>query len=540
MEQTYKLTFKIVKRKDIYSFLEARFRDGYQMKVDIKTETNAKLRKAENSYEYRQYCKCTVLHKEILNKIKNLSKKEKQSYKPTLDLIFKERCYWWNLAKARVGFVGKRHNYKGTNSNKKWVQKNKTGIDSLCRQKMVAINQTSFDKQEKLMLALKIKNIRIPHPYERDFNTFYFQRDNKSIVINKDKKEVRVGAGKKSFWLPIKFTKPLDEERYNHMCQNCKIVETSVKRRLGSNLKYEYYMVLTVKGEKLLSPKLNKIDKKHCLQARVGLDLGVSTLAVVNQYGDQKLFDLDFGIEKYENQIKELERELDRLRRLHNPDNYKEDGTIKKGKRGKKHWHYSNRMIKMQKRRKYLFQVMTETKRFYQRKLSNIIMGYGTDFYVEGNNVEEWKRRTDEAWKKNGRKKKFGLSVQRFSPASMISNIEQKCIDLERGFQKVDEYELKSSQYNHVTREYRKKDLSERSFIVGGNLVHRDLYSGYLLANLIKKGTKNTSFMYDDENIEYNFDLFLEQHEKEKVRLKNNNSTFDFNKMELILLESME
>ena len=47
----------------------------------------------------------------------------------------------------------------------------------------------------------------------------------------------------------------------------------------------------------------------------------------------------------------------------------------------------------------------------------------------------------------------------------------------------VDKYNYRASQYNHITNEYIKPKLSDRTKKIWENLIQRDLYSAYLLLN---------------------------------------------------------
>ena len=64
----------------------------------------------------------------------------------------------------------------------------------------------------------------------------------------------------------------------------------------------------------------------------VGLDLGPSTIAVVCET-NVRLIPFAEEVEDYQPKIRRLQRKLDRQRRANNPDNYNDDGTVKKGAR---------------------------------------------------------------------------------------------------------------------------------------------------------------------------------------------------------------
>lgn len=75
----------------------------------------------------------------------------------------------------------------------------------------------------------------------------------------------------------------------------------------------------------------------------VGVDLGIKYLAVTS---DGQLFDNPKAFEKAQKKLRRLQRKLDRQRRVNNPNNYNEDGTVKKGATG---WRKSNAMLKTER-----------------------------------------------------------------------------------------------------------------------------------------------------------------------------------------------
>lgn len=60
----------------------------------------------------------------------------------------------------------------------------------------------------------------------------------------------------------------------------------------------------------------------------VGVDLGIKYLAVTS---DGEVFDNPKALQKAQRKLRRLQRKLDRQRRANNPDNYNEDGTVKRG-----------------------------------------------------------------------------------------------------------------------------------------------------------------------------------------------------------------
>ena len=74
---------------------------------------------------------------------------------------------------------------------------------------------------------------------------------------------------------------------------------------------------------------------------------------------------------------------------------------------------------------------------------------------------------------------------------------------------RVDTISFRASQYDHVSDEYQKKPLSQRSVAVGGHLVQRDLYSAFLLKN------SSLDLSHADRTLcEKDFETFLVLHDQ--------------------------
>ena len=94
--------------------------------------------------------------------------------------------------------------------------------------------------------------------------------------------------------------------------------------------KYKYYVQIVFKGNPPIKLIAETGEIKHYLgTGDVGLDIGTRTIAISSQ-SDVKILELADRIQNIEDQKKKLLRKIDRSRRATNPENYNEDGTIKK------------------------------------------------------------------------------------------------------------------------------------------------------------------------------------------------------------------
>lgn len=131
--------------------------------------------------------------------------------------------------------------------------------------------------------------------------------------------------------LSVKLPNNKDSDHWNYetrcLCDPTKYCRI-VRKKFSSG--WHYYVQLIQEG---IPPQ------KHARGiGRIGIDIGASTVATVSETACH-LDVLGDSVETKEKEIRRLQRKMDRSRRATNPQNYKEDGTIKKGK---KRWTYSH------------------------------------------------------------------------------------------------------------------------------------------------------------------------------------------------------
>ena len=119
--------------------------------------------------------------------------------------------------------------------------------------------------------------------------------------------------------------------------------------------------------------------------------------------------------------------------------------------------------------------------------LANDIIAMGNDIYVETMNFKALQKRKNETTRsKTGkfhRKGRFGRSIRSHAPATLISIIDRKLSYQGIEIHKVNTQTFRASQYNHVTDDYVKKKLGNRSVLISDIKIQRDLYSAFLLMN---------------------------------------------------------
>lgn len=251
---------------------------------------------------------------------------------------------------------------------------------------------------------------------------------------------------------------------------------------------------------------------------RVGIDIGVSTVAIVAESG-VSLRVLGAPTTKAEDKlIKCLKHKLDRSRRQTNPGNYNLDGTIKRGV--KLNWIRSNRYTKTLMALKEAARLRATHLKMSHNQLANEVVALGNEAFVEKMNFAGLKKRVKKTTKnkKTGKfnsKKRFGKSINNNAPAMLVEIIKRKLGYQKQILQKINTKTFKASQYNHVTDRCTKKKLSQRWNYINGLPIQRDLYSAFLIMN------SEPLLQYSDRNLcMATYDNFRTLHGYEITRLK--------------------
>lgn len=250
-----------------------------------------------------------------------------------------------------------------------------------------------------------------------------------------------------------------------------------------------------------------------------GIDIGASTIAVVNNT-ETKLIELAPNCKENEHKIKVLTRKMTRSRRITNPNNYNQDGTISSGKH---QWYKSKNYIKLQNKLKDEYRKLSVKRRQSHERLANEIISKGTDIRVENMNYRALQKRSKiTTHKKDGRtnsKKRYGKAIRNRAPSMLLSIIDRKLKYKNLELKKINIFKVKASQYNPIDGSYTQKELKERMIQLEEKIiVQRDLLSAYIIAHTNDDlETINTTTSYDD------FTLFKQLQDQEIQRLRNAN-----------------
>ncbi|WP_342433345.1 hypothetical protein [Neobacillus sp. FSL H8-0543] len=226
-------------------------------------------------------------------------------------------------------------------------------------------------------------------------------------------------------------------------------------------------------------------------------------------------------VEHVQREIRRLNRKLDRSKRATNPLNFDEAGRIRKGK---KQWKFSNSYKRLKAKLKELYRKLALYRKFSHQYEANRMVMLGDTFYIEEMNFKALQKhaKKTEVSKKTGKfkkKKRFGKTIARRSPAAFVSILSKKVTALGGTFIKVKTSSFKASQYDHKEDKYKKKELKERWHLFeDGTKVQRDLYSAFLLMNSDMLGLKTNR-----ASCFHTFESFFNYQEEEIKKIENKN-----------------
>ena len=315
-------------------------------------------------------------------------------------------------------------------------------------------------------------------------------------------------------WNGLKIPVIVDYDNYyEYQAMQSDICYCRIVRKFIRN-KYKFYVQIVFKGNPPIKVDTETGEIRHYIgNGDVGVDIGTSTIAISSQ-SDVKILELADTVQNIENQKQKLLRKMDRSRRSTNPNNYNEDGTIKKQGNKKVTWDKSNHYIKYQNQLKELYRKQADIRKYQHECLANYIISLGNKVYVEKMNFSGLGKRAKNI-EKNAkgrfkRKKRFGKSLANKAPSMLLTIIDRKLKYFGEELIEINTYEAKASQFNHFDETYTKKSLSQRWNDFNGLKIQRDMYSAFLIMNInndlksfnINKCNKRFENFYRLHNIE--------------------------------------
>lgn len=262
--------------------------------------------------------------------------------------------------------------------------------------------------------------------------------------------------------------------------------------------KTRVYIHITIEG--ISKPKYNKNGTRRHQYGKgfIGCDIGPQSIAYTSkeEVGLKNLAERGTSIKGREQKEARILRKMDRSRRAMNPENYNDDGTIRKGK---KTWKRSNRYKKLQSQYRNICRIAAENRRLAINEEVNHMRALGNVFITEPKNAKKLQKRsknterqdkpsviqksdgTEQLVYKYKRKKRHGKSIKNRCPGYFQAQAKAK-FERTGGVYIEVPATYRASQYDHTCNKYIKKALSQRMYeLADGTRVQRDWYSSFLM-----------------------------------------------------------
>ena len=483
---SFAMEFELIAGNQEINFLEKRFNVGSNIYNLCLEHCIKQLNKLKRDKEYRKSVKA----------LKTVNRKLKMKNLPQVEIK--------RLKDIKISCTDKikelEKEYQFTeNDIQKYAKVPREFIGKILNSSIVQnIASTAFDAVKKIRYR-KAKKVKFKKKGEISLEG----KNNRTGFIF-DIKTMKLKLGKKLFCN----LKTLDERQKNCFKNRIKFCRV-LKRYIRG--KKRYFLQIVFEGIPETDFQIG--------EGEVGLDIGTSTVAISSD-NEVKLLKLS-ETKQEARKIRILQRSLDRKRRMANPDNYDENGKVKKKS---EEWKLSKNYFRELNKLKEIYRKKRVKDNQHKNILVKLILSQGDAVKTEKTSVNSWKSKSKKTAinKSNGKnisKKRFGKSVNNNAPGTFIRKIEEKLSYFGKELIKINPFKTKASQFNHISQEFKKCSLEVRfKELIQGIVVQRDLYSAFLIKNI-----ENLS-EYNMEKINQQFDEFYEKQLKEVERIKSEGS----------------
>jgi putative transposase len=228
-----------------------------------------------------------------------------------------------------------------------------------------------------------------------------------------------------------------------------------VKRTINNETRWSVQLVLEGLPQK---KSKNSISDDAC-----GIDIGPSTIAVVSEE-DALLAQFCDEVVPPWKEIRRKQRAQDRSLRATNPDNYNDDGTVKKGT---SKWHRSNRYRKRQKGIAECQRTLAATRKKQHGEMCNKVLSLGKVIKTEKLSYKSFQ-------------KNYGRSVTIRAPGMFVRELTRKAGNAGGSVEEISTRKTKLSQ-TCICGKVEKKPLKQRHHVCDcGIETQRDLFSAHL------------------------------------------------------------
>ena len=306
---------------------------------------------------------------------------------------------------------------------------------------------------------------------------------------------------------PVEIMVKVPDNTYNKEMLSANIKQCRVVRR-KEKTKYHYYVQLIVDRAPHIKEK-DGIPVHPLGKGRVGIAIWRGILCAVS---DDKILvrKITYDLEQYERKREELSRKIEHLRRVNNPDNFNEDGTIKhglideNGKRVRLTWHYSSNYKKLREEKRELERKERVNRTLLHNTIVYELMEMGNEFTVmdmsfltkkpEFDEQEPNKISNAEYRKKKQRRK----AIQDGSPAELLEKLSKKL--MAAGCAAVEKQTIPENLYwyQHM------KGVSDKALYKGGETVTIDgvkINQTLYRAFLVRRFNQNVEKLYDQASL---------------------------------------
>jgi hypothetical protein len=229
-----------------------------------------------------------------------------------------------------------------------------------------------------------------------------------------------------------------------------------------------YYVQLILEGHAFTKPKHEERGSDI-----IGLDIGPSTLAIVGRQGKAHLVTFCEELAPHTRKKRRLQRQMERERRVTNPQNYDEKGRVKK--HGNTHllWRESKRYQATRRQHANAERKLAAQRKSLHGKLAHDIVALGNTITIEKTSFKAWQ-------------KQYGRSIGLRAPGLFVAHLTRLVAKTGGTLSEISAFKTRLSQYCHACGRYEKKPRSQRLHRCpcGCGPVQRDLYSAFPLAHL--------------------------------------------------------
>lgn len=304
--------------------------------------------------------------------------------------------------------------------------------------------------------------------------------------------------------------------------QHCLLKANKIKyvqiKQVKIRGKIRYQLLIYLEG--------TPIEKYKLGRGTIGCDNGISTFAYASD-NEVKLIDLvPENILRLEENIRRLNRRLDKKKKINNPHCFDKKGKFIKGSRIKVR---SKNYLKLITRRQKVYRKMYILREELQNKLCNTLLKQADVIKVEKLDVSSLQKRYKDIRinPKTNRpysNKRYGRSVLRGAPSMLITRLKLKCAMKQATFLEINPKDTKPSQYNHILNKNIKKSIKTRIYSLSSEYsnVQRDMYSAILNKFTV---LKNNKFKINTKNLTNKFKTYYNLMQFEINNIRNNNTS---------------